>query len=636
MSIKKIILFEYDKPLDVITPYNEEAGIWFYRMTPLVSSFTDDHGVTCYYEDTNILRYNIRSLSVDGVAFSEVDSLADLRITEQSFFYEPSSTKLYVHFDEFEPPLNKEIVAGVVTSFNYGEDSVTGSVFGGKQSEPRLKNVPTIKKSIDPTYFGLHKYQSGTIEANNEDGYFDDWRQRNLFGQAARILVGNDGDDYEDYTQLFSGFIEDDERDWESFSVTIQDLRKSLTQKVATNKFDQTTYPYLSDSDVDAVIPVVYGKVFGVKPVCTNQEQSTSSYVFKLCDTTYNSIASINEVRVLGTVKTPTSYSLTNGTITLSSAQITDADGNKLFDDVRVDFTMTITNGVDIIKDLMYRYDGKSYISSFWDVTEVNAAQVDSVNTSLYVDSGDKKLSQCIEAVSSDISARMFVKDDGKYTVRLYDPNRTPVKTIYADEWLGSPAISNNGSEYMTSAIIKYQKKIEDDEYTKYENLDYYDEAFTRYKKENAVSFETGLYEQSAAIAKSEVLLGISSNVQDIIERTTIWDHADIEICDFVIADPLSRISDDPTYSVYEVLATDKDAINSEVKLALRYVKEYTAPYAYTYNTRAVIEVTEYDRITTTSDNRTTTDSDDRIAQNVNLSTTRITTDGKLRTTKEL
>lgn len=578
-----IILFEYDKPITVSGLFNYSPGVWYYQIIPDATTWTDDYAVTMYYEDTNTTKYYFKSLAVDQVAYSITYSVVECQQTKGSFYYDFSDSVLYIHLVGSEPPLDSAIDAGSALGLCYGKDSESGHIFDGKFYDPRLTKVFAIKKSVDPLFYGVHKYQQGKITALNGDGYFDDWRERDLFGQAARILVGNDGDDYADYQLIYSGYIEDDSRTWSDFNLTIQDLRKSLSQSIATNKYDTTTYPYLDPDDAGESIPVAYGNLFGVQPMCVNKTQSTTTWTFKLCDTTYNSISSIGDVRVNGVVKTAGNVDLSAATFTLTSSQLIDADSNLQFDAVRVDFVATsITNGVDILKDLMLNYDDKTYLSSFWDTTEVDAAQLQSRASSLYIDQGDKKLSDAIKSVCIDIDARMFVKDNGVYTIRIYDPNRTPVKVIQSDEWIGEPDITNNGSEYLSSAIIKYKHQQKDDEYNIYENTNYQARAFEKYKKLKTETFETNITTEPEAIAKSETIMSQSYSVTDIVTRSTVWANSDIEICDFIIADPTARYSriDTPVWAIYEVLGTEKNPEAATVKLTMRYVRasDYVVP----------------------------------------------------------
>jgi len=67
--------------------------------------------------------------------------------------------------------------------------------------------------------------------------------------------------------------------------------------------------------------------------------------------------------------------------------------------------------------------------------------------------------------------------------------------------------------------------------------------------------------------------MAYSSNVQDIITRSTIWDFSTLEITDFVLCDPYVRASGTESPKVYEILGIDKDPEKSTVKLTLRYVR---------------------------------------------------------------
>jgi len=405
----------------------------------------------------------------------------------------------------------------------------------------------------------------------NGDGYFDDWRDRNLFAQACRLLVGQYGDSYADLEQKFTGNIEDDSRSWDSISIKLEDIRKGLTKPVADNLLTQDDYPYLNDDNVDVPKPIAYGEIFNAECICLNQEESTTNYTFLICDTEFNAVDSLDKVYVEGEEKTPTSTDLANGTFVLTSTQL----GGDSSAEVTADFEIAINNGVSIIKDLIENYDGKPFLSTFWDTTEVNTAASLARDTSLYIDD-DKKLKDAVKEVSSDIDGLFFAKDNGKYTIRIYDANRTPTKTIYTDEWIDEPDIDNNASEFLTSAVVKYRHDVTEDTYRLYENLDYKTETFARYKRYKKSTFETGLVTEADAIDKSETILDFSSNVEDIVKRSTKWQNSDLEIMDFVICDPTRRYSKTDTLAIYEVVGIEKSFANMTVKFSLRYVKAYT------------------------------------------------------------
>jgi hypothetical protein len=70
--------------------------------------------------------------------------------------------------------------------------------------------------------------------------------------------------------------------------------------------------------------------------------------------------------------------------------------------------------------------------------------------------------------------------------------------------------------------------------------------------------------------------------VQNIISRELDWVHSDLEITDFIICDPITRISEAEAPSVYEILSISKDPDSGKVALTMRYVKaDPTIRYIY-------------------------------------------------------
>jgi len=599
MATDKIILFSYDKPNDLNYILNSSPGIWFLVLTPGVDIVvTDDNGNTGYYPYENDVQYQVFSAKCDGTDLAQVDSIDDCKAVDASFYYDGATTRIYMHLPDFEPPLGKTLLFGVGLGFANKVNSL-GTYYNMQYWEPRISSVQSIKKSIDPLFFGVIKYQGGKITLINADGVFDDWKTRNLYGKATRILFGDDGDAYADFVRVHSGFIQNDERDFDTLAITVTDVRASLSQSIATNLLNQTDYPYLSDGNVDTPKPVVYGAVKNAPCICLNEEETTPSYyIFLFMDTEFNQASSITVYKTVDGVKTtlpPAAINYSTGTFTLTYAV-----ANAVLGDISADITTPITNGVAIIKDLLYRYDGKNYLASFWDITEVDAAEVLSRDTNVYIDD-DAKLSEVLGKVCEDIDARFFAHDTGKYTVRVFNANRAITRTILTDEWVDAPNITNSGDEYLTSCVIKYDHDIKDDTYKQIEYLDYYDTAFTRYKKAKTETFETNLPDVTAATDKAATIMAYSSDVKDIISRSIKLVNNDLEIADFVLASPLTRVGATPTYAVYEILALEKDLENEKLKISMRYVKvDPTANLEYAA------------RVTVDGDFRVTSDGDTR------------------------
>ena len=583
-SSKKIVLYEYDKPVDMTSDLiNYSAGIWQYLLTTSGVVVTDDNGNIGYYSYNNLVFYNVQSVNVDGFQLIPVGSISALYSQSGAFYYDSATTKIYIAFTDYEPPLSQQIYISAVVGFAYNTD--TDMYFEGAYYDPRVSSIFGIKKSKDPLFYGLLKFESGTVRLINNDGELDDWRDRNLYRQATRILVGEAGNTYSQYSKVFSGIIGNDSRTWDSLSVKVEDVRAGLSTPVPYNKFNTTDYPDLADGNVDKMIPIAYGSIKNAPAFCVNEDEegSPATYTFKFCDTEFNVATALTYVFIEGERLDSgdiNSIDLATGTFTLTSAVLNDR-----FGDVTCDFTgANITNGVDIIKDLMLNYANTTYISALWDTTETAIAQSDSRSTSLYI-KDQIKLNKAIEQVCIDIDALFFAKDSGLYSIRIYDADRVPVKTIYKDEWMDEPQIDNNSDEFLTSCIIKYNKDQTEDEYYTYEETAYIDDAYAIYKSKQSKTIETGLTTEAAAILKAQTIMDRSKLVQDVVKRSVKFQHYDLEIMDFIICDPRCRVTGTEVPAVWEVIGINKDLTNFEVQLTLQYIKSYT-PVVTTYSAR--------------------------------------------------
>jgi hypothetical protein len=591
------ILTEYDKPQDIYPISYNEAGIPFYQCTPTAHTVTDDYGIVGYYEDTNTDIYNVKSLKVGGLSFSMVNTYAEMLATDDSFYYD-GSNYIYFHRAGWEPVLADSVFIGATAGYSKGSEHPY-YYLGNTFYPPLLEAVPAIKQSIDPLYFGLLKYQSVSPSFDNLPvppliaGEFDDWRSQNLWGQAARIMVNDIDNTYANFTNLISGYLEDDSTDFSKFSVKIQDLRKGLTQQVANNYWSQTVWTDLSDDDAKELKPVAYGTNYYCKTIVLNSEAtSPATMYFGFVDTEFNTpstgVLAYKEIDGVYTAISSGSITeyLSDGYISIPTASCNDLDGNLC--DIVVTFTVetVLANGVSIIINLMKNHDGKPYVASFFNTAEISALAA-TRDTSLYIDD-TTTLSKAIESICMDCDIRFFVQKTGLYTIRVYNSARAIDKTIPTYDWMDEPKVKNNGSEYLTSCVIKYKKDQNKGEFVNYDSSalgTYKVDAFNKYKTYKSKEFETGLTTEADAILKATTIMEWSHDIQDIITRTlplkiydvngtVITDYSELEICDFIYCSPKTRIEQSDVWGVYEILSTSINIDKMTQELEFRYVRE--------------------------------------------------------------
>jgi hypothetical protein len=172
------------------------------------------------------------------------------------------------------------------------------------------------------------------------------------------------------------------------------------------------------------------------------------------------------------------------------------------------------------------------------------------------------------------------------------------------DELIGQPSIDGNEDQFLSSVIIKYFKNIGSVEFYTYENKNYEAEVFAYYKAYQSKTFETGLSDLASAQLKSESIMEFSRNIEDIVKIKVGFQFYDLEIMDFVICDPIRRVSGIDDLKVWEIIDISKDFNNYEIQLTLKYISDY------------VPTVTMYDvRVTSDGEYRILSDGSTRMVQ---------------------
>jgi hypothetical protein len=576
----KTIVFEYGKLSDAPALLNALPGIYKFTVRPENYFYTDDRSVTGFYSWTNTIYYDVTSIVIDNLQFLRTSSIDDCFLTSDSFYFDSLESKVYIHFQDGVPPLDKKIEFGFAVSYLYTKDHTP--YVNDRYYEPRVVSLSGITKNIDQQFFGRLQYAESNVTLINNDAELDAWRDLDLYGTRARILYG-ESDTLE---PMYEGNISDDSRNWQGLSVKVSDLRQGLTQKVATRILTVADYANIKDDAIGKTVPVHYGKIFDAPVYNVN----TSNKTFMFTDATFNDVTSLDAVYVDGVLTSPTTTTLSAGTFAISGY----TSGT-----VTCDFTMTITNGVAILTDLIQKVDGRTLTASFWNLAEVATAQAGARSTSIAIEG--EALNEAIEKVLFDISGRFFVQDNGLFTVRLYDVNREPSTDINYYDWIGEPEIVNNATDFLSSVAIKYKKKQQANSFSIYTDTSLEQETFDRYRQKKNKEYETGLYTEAQTIQLSTDILSISTNIQDVVKRQVSWDFRTIELCDFIICDPVARVSHTEDKNIYEVIGIEKNLESLTVNLTLRYVKDYD-PVLFIYS----VLIDEFGALCVDNNNNTT------------------------------
>jgi hypothetical protein len=236
----KIFLAEIDLPVTAECFFSYSAGIWQVPVSPNfgtsgVSVATTD-GYLMTWDETNMnALLRIGSIQVDGENYARMTSIGACDAQNKSFYYDPVSFMVFVHFDGYTIPWDKIVRLGIILGFCDKPGLINGAYYDDIYYDPRIISVPSLKKQKDNLFAGILQHTGGNITFINTDGYFEDLvRDMNIFGQPVRIYAGFDGLTFSEFRQIFSGNVDDYKYDRETFQLNIVDSRKFLSRKIPT------------------------------------------------------------------------------------------------------------------------------------------------------------------------------------------------------------------------------------------------------------------------------------------------------------------------------------------------------------------------------------------------------------------
>lgn len=462
-------------------------------------------------DNTNKQALNIKSVVI-GIEnyYSMQTSINDCINNEESFYFDISDQMLYIHFNHNVGPSGITVEYGKV--FGYTNDKIRN--FNGIDYIPLVKSIPNLKLKVDPLRYTQQSFYGGDIIMNNQpvdgsnDGSFDS--NQEFTGNDVYIYFGEDGDDYTDLIFIGNNYIENTKISLNEIDVITKDKREQQSVTAPSEKFTISDFPDL-DPDLDGEIkPDAYGQCLGVPGICVDSEQAgNKTFYFASVITAAQAPVFKSKQDEKWTTIVPASTDYANGMATFNTADVhVDGDNTKGLLDVRCDgYFRPYYNPADIISDLNDRFLDITYNASNYDTTEWEDEKFYLENIGLYMDE-EKELYEWMELIQNGSTVGfqyLFVA--GRRTIRLDNPNRESVMTIYAQEIINDLEFNNNEDFFSTHAVIMYRKNYSTDKYLRYENTDYYYQVLQEHRKSQQYETESLIYTEALAEDKSIIIL---------------------------------------------------------------------------------------------------------------------------------
>jgi len=604
----KLVVFEIDLTETIPFWLCYESGIWQYKITNYQenSICNFENGAYCYgsFENgviqntgTNQIYKIINSATVDGSDYTAVTSMANLRSTNQSFYYDVGSTTIRFHFDSFRPPHSfSSISIGVTNGFSNKDIYLDDQFYQGK-----INSAPNISIKKNLLQFGIQQYGGGTVSMDNLDGYFDNFVNQSLFGQSCRLRLG-DGTwtSISDFKKLKTGFIGNINIDEEKFDIDIFDEQRKLSRKLPVNYFNTTDWPNVGDDNLGKPIPLVWGSIRGGTAYSVNDDEvAPANYKFVIADITNHSIKTLSEVLIDGVAEAPVP-ALVNDTTDNVAYFLIVAGGNydpgksviwtgSGFDDsaARDGSGSLIQGALDVIEDILDDYADTAYSVDTYDTTQWTKEKSYDKSIGLWVGESTE-IKDILEKISISNRGNLIFTGDALWTFKRTDKNAI-YQLIFRDYHRLNPInASYDYNTVLSNVTIRYFKNNDSNNYYEYTDNSNKAQVYSEHQTYNKYELETYLVNYNDAVNVAADILADFDSIYPTFKFETTIEATQLEIMDNIII-YLSKLDENNNvirnwygYVKCEVIGIDYDLTNFSTMLTCRYIEDWDEVFIVT------------------------------------------------------
>lgn len=314
--------------------------------------------------------------------------------------------------------------------------------------------------------------------------------------------------------------------------------------KIKLDKFTKSRFPYLSDSDVDKPIPVLYGTASAVELTCVNPGQSKDSasvkaqYKLPEGTTSIGTLYLENNDTFIEATDVVADY--TSGIVTVSNGRGTNGSTRKC---KMVGGVGYIFSGhsypSDVLKHIFSRFAGIEFTSSNFNTTEWNAelssAKVQG-DICVYIDDEVDLWQDIVYPVSCNSRHRFRVwVDKGLITAKVKDYSRTSSRSIASADIVNVDElpINTDRSKVYASVVVKYARNYYDDVFLSLENTTYKRDVGSKYRTQEELEEETYIVTEADAEYRAYEETNRTSYIQKTI-NLILFRNLDIHIYDVI------------------------------------------------------------------------------------------------------
>lgn len=506
----------------------DSAGIW--KFSTLTNVYTGiDTEVTENFPLLDTIA--IGQVIVDGASLPEITSYTntiDGRATALAgaagFIFDGPNDILYCRFNtNYDPPLALRVSLGIILpSANKAYYDYVNDI----NYSPDLKNTPGMKTSKDPLFFDKVKLNQFTQNFNNVDYRFDDKKDAGIFNGNSVYFLGTTDLAFSFFEKIYTGKVSKYTYTPGLWNLSIKDGRSGLTNTIPPNFANQTTYPDMDDYGKSTPLPLLYGKITGVRCISLDEEASPANFRFAFADINdFNVDVTGAIIKVNGVITTASvAPSGTTGIFSIATANYSKGQIVTYSADGGIIDGSTLTNQLDIAKHLIVNYAGIPFDANRFNLVEWAAETLTAPDSGLAIVKRSTVL-KSLELLQKQNLAGFIVQLDGLLTWRTFDSTADPVIQIKQTDWIGQiPDVVGDAEQVLSSATIKYDQDLTAGRWTRAIDTDSEVIVGQSYGIEKNKEFDTNHVTEAEALVTAGQIMDKSATVQNIFTGTVpLW-----------------------------------------------------------------------------------------------------------------
>jgi len=213
------------------------------------------------------------------VSYTAVADAAAVQTLVASFWFDYDSRTLYVHTsDDSDPDAGPFLIeAAFWLYFSTHKDIELKDInfdVNGRLNHylPLLakEDIPDITQEIKPYFEGSFSISSGSIAFKNGKiggAYFFDIKYAAYTWINSKVILKAGRDDFtyeltgdnKQFKEIFTAYVDSKSCTDAKITFQLRDVRREMTQSIVLNKFNTTDYPYIDETFIGKLIPVIFG-----------------------------------------------------------------------------------------------------------------------------------------------------------------------------------------------------------------------------------------------------------------------------------------------------------------------------------------------------------------------------------------